>query len=282
MAANGLGFRLIRQDGLTYLQSPLLSGCKVVDHAFSTRLGGCSSGAMSSLNTAFHTGDRLEHVLENRRLLLQPWGYRPEELVAVAQVHSDTIISVTADDRGRGAGPGTFLAEADALVTAEPGVVLTAYAADCTLLFMAEPHLPVIALAHAGWRGTLAALACSVVNYLQSHYGVEPSRLLAAVSPGICPDCYQVEEETATLFKKAGWEGEPYLQADGRDRYRLDLSRINAAQLSMAGVIPSNMSENSWCTSCRSDLFFSYRRESGVTGRMMGFLAIRPERSGIF
>ncbi|MBS3942772.1 MAG: laccase domain-containing protein [Dethiobacter sp.] len=281
MGSTDSGFQLTRLDGLTCLQSTLLNRCELIDHAFSTRLGGLSGGFLSSLNTAFHTGDKIEHVLENRRLLLNHWGYRPEEIVAGSQVHGVTVFPVAAQDRGRGAEPGTFLAEADALVTAEPGIVLTAYAADCLLLYIAEPHIPVIALAHAGWRGTLSAMAVLVVDFMQARYGVDPSHLLAAISPGICPGCYRVNEETAGRFKLAGWGGEPYLEEDGQGSYRLDLPRINAAQLINAGIAAHNLAQTGFCTSCRPDLFYSYRRERGLTGRMMGFLAIKPEKEMI-
>lgn len=279
MASTDIGFRLIRRGDVTCVQAPLLERCSVVDHAFSTRLGGCSSGAMASLNTAFHTGDNRENVLENRRRLLKPFGYRPEEIVSGIQVHGTDAALVTAKERGRGAVPGNFLGETDALATAEPGTVLTAYAADCQLLFLVEPQIPVIAIAHAGWRGALGGMARLVVAYLHEHFAVEPSQLLAALSPAICPRCYRVDEEVAGRFRDAGWEGQPYLEPDSEGRFKLDLSSINAAQLRESGIASRHLVENSWCTSCRPDLFYSYRREQGVTGRMMGFLAITPERS---
>lgn len=278
MVSTDKGFQLTRR-GAACLQAPLLERCNLIDHAFSTRLGGCSSGAMSALNTAFHTGDDDENVLENRRRLLKPFGYRPEEIVAGIQVHGTGVTRVTLTERGRGAAPGNFLGETDGLITVEPGLVLTAYAADCQLLFFVEPHIPVIALAHAGWRGALAGMAGLVVAYLQKHFAVEPSNLLAAISPAICPQCYRVDEEVAGCFRDAGWEGGPYLEPDAEGRFKLDLSSINAAQLRDAGIEEDHLVENSWCTACRPDLFYSYRREQGVTGRMMGFLAIKPERS---
>lgn len=277
MANQNKGFRLVRQGELVYLQSSLLEECGVVDHAFSTRLGGCSSGAMLALNTAFHTGDSRECVLENRRRLLSGWGYDLKELVAGIQVHGTGVALVTEKDRGRGAAPGTFLGEYDALVTAAPGVVLTAYAADCFLLYFVEPRLPVIALAHAGWRGTLGGMARLVVEYLREQFAVEPGGLSAAVSPGVCSRCYPVDGAVAERFRDAGWGGEPYLEPAPGNRYHLDLSRINAAQLRRAGVREERLAAgHGWCTACRPDLFYSYRRERGVTGRMIGFLAIRP------
>jgi polyphenol oxidase len=281
MASTDKRFRLTRRGDLTLLLSPLLESCSGVDHAFSTRLGGCSSEAMAALNTAFHTGDDYENVLENRCRLLKPWGYRPEEIVAGIQVHGTSVSLVTSKERGRGAVPGNFLGETDALVTSEPGVVLTAYAADCQLIFFVAPQIPVIALAHAGWRGALGGMARLVVAYLQEHFAVEPSNLLAALSPAICPQCYRVDEEVAGCFYQAGWGGTPYLEPDIEGRFRLDLSSINAAQLREAGIKEYHLVENNWCTSCRTDLFYSYRRERGNTGRMMGFLAINTEGSRV-
>lgn len=278
MSGNDKAFTLARRGGggLAYLQSPLLDAAGMAEHAFSTRLGGCSGGAMATLNTAFHTGDERANVLENRRRFLEPWGISPRELVAGIQVHGTAVARVTARERGRGARPGSFLGEYDALVTAEPGVVLTAYAADCLLLFLLAPQVPAAALAHAGWRGTLKDMAGTAVGYLRDNYKADPGRILAAISPGICARCYRVSEAVAEDFRRAGWNGTPYLQAAGSGEYHLDLAAINAAQLLRAGIIESNLARNDWCTACRPDLFYSYRRDKGVTGRMMGFIVLRP------
>jgi YfiH family protein len=277
MAKTAKGFQLIENGELAFLQSPLLEQSGMVDHAFSTRRGGCSTGAVQSLNTAFHTGDTRERVLENRRRLLKPWGYDPAAVVAGIQVHGTDIALVTAQDRGRGALPGTFLTRCDALVTATPGVVLTAYSADCLLLFLVAPRERVIALAHAGWRGTRGGMARKVVNYLVKHFAVDPATILAALSPGICAKCYRVDSEVAENFRTAGWGGAPYLTKASPDGYfHLDLAEINRHQLLNAGLREENLAGSGWCSSCRADLFYSYRRDRGVTGRMLGFMAIKP------
>ncbi len=280
MAGVENGFQLVRRGALAYLQSPLLEAAGVAEHAFSTRLGGCSGGAAASLNTAFHTEDDCRSVLENRRRFLEPWGYTPEDLVAGIQVHGTVIRTVTAADRGRGAVPGNFLGECDALVTAEPGLVLTAYAADCLLLFFLAPRARVAALAHAGWRGTLGNIARNVVGYLRDHFAVNPGDLLVALSPGICARCYRVDETVASLFRKVSWEAPPFLFPAPGGGYRLDLARINKAQLLQSGIREHRLADCAWCTSCRPGLFYSYRREKGKTGRMMGFIALKPASRG--
>lgn len=270
------GFQLTVGGDLTSLHAPMLEETGVVDHAFSTRMGGYSGGTMASLNTAFHTGDDYRLVLGNRRKFLATRGYDPAEVISVIQVHGTGIIPVTGRDTGKGAIPNSAVGEGDALVTSSPGVVITAYAADCLLLFLAAPRVPVIALAHAGWRGTAENMALAVVNFLRECRADLPE-ILAAISPGICAGCYQVDEKVAESFRRAGWEDEPYLKRS-KGAYNLDLARINAAQLLQAGIKKENLAENRWCTSCRPDLFYSYRRDKGVTGRMMGFMAIRKDK----
>ncbi len=270
------GFQLYRRGGLLYLQAPLLAECGNVIHAFSTFAGGCSEGAMASLNTAFHTGDEYSRVWENRRRFLGHWGFQPGDVVAAIQVHGVGIREAGAADRGRGAVPRSFLGEGDALITAAPGLPLTGYAADCLLLFLAAPDVPAVALAHAGWRGTLQNMAGQVAAALQRRFGADSAAMLAAVSPGICGRCYVVGRDVAGQFIEAGWSGKPYLWKASGGAFHLDLAAINEVQLRRAGIKPEHLAPGGcWCTSCRPDLFYSYRREKGKTGRMMGLIALR-------
>ncbi|NLA27755.1 MAG: laccase domain-containing protein [Firmicutes bacterium] len=274
------GFKLYRHGKIQYLQSPLLAGCPGVVHAFSTRVGGCSEGAMASLNTAFHTGDEYSCVCENRRRFLEPWGFRPDEVVAAIQVHGVNICEALPGDRGRGAVPRSFLGEGDALVTAVPHLPLTGYAADCPLLFIAAPDVAAVALAHAGWRGTLQNMAERVIGRLYDRFGADPASMLVAISPGICGRCYTVERSVAASFIEAGWSGPPYLWESSCGGFHLDLAAINAVQLRSAGIEKENMAPGvDWCTSCKPGLFYSYRREKGKTGRMMGLIALQKQSS---
>lgn len=271
------GFQLYRNGGIQYLQSPLLQKQGNLLHAFSTRVGGCSEGAMAWLNTAYHTGDEYSCVRENRRRFFEPWGFRPDDVVAAIQVHGVKIREAVEAHRGRGSVPRSFLGEGDALVTTAPRLPLTGYAADCPLLFMAAPDVPAVALAHAGWRGTLQNMAARIVSRLQQK-GANPAAMLAAISPGICGQCYVIGPEVAGLFAEAGWKDYPYLWRATGEGFHLDLAAINAVQLLSAGIALRHLAPGGcWCTSCSSNLFYSYRREKGKTGRMMGFIALGGE-----
>lgn len=281
MPAAETGFILKKKDDLAYLQAFLFEKSGLVDHAFSTRLGGVSSGHLASLNTAFHTGDREENVLENRRRFFELFGCDHLALTSSIQVHGSKLFEFDDRNRGEGALPKSASRRCDALITAEPGLPLAAYSADCQLVYISSNKgRPLVALAHAGWRGTLAGIGVKVIRYLQDRYMLDPGCLLAALSPAICRNCYTVGSDAAAKFQSAGWGGSPYLEPAGSGKYSLDLSAINTAILLRAGVKAENLAVNRWCTACQPDLFYSYRRDKGTTGRMIGFIAIRDPLGG--
>ncbi len=277
MPGDKKGFKLFEDKTIPYLQAPGLCEDGFVEHAFSSRRGGLSEGPFSSLNTGFHTGDQFEHVLENRNRFFKQFAYDYRAIVSSIQVHGTGIGVFSGINRGEGALPKTALKQCDALITEEPGLPLAAYSADCLLIFYAARKRPLVALAHAGWRGTLENISGTVVGYLKQYYGVNPDELTAALSPFICRQCYRIDEELAGSFKFAGWNHSAYLSPlvneDGE--YQLDLQAINTTQLIRSGVEKNNIFYSDWCTSCNPDLFYSYRRDSGLTGRMLGFIAIK-------
>lgn len=227
---------------------------------------------------AFYTEDSANNILENRRRLFKIFSINHEKIVAVNQVHGTDIVEAGKDNTGEGALPGSALQDADALITTNPELTLCAYSADCLLIYYAAIDTPLVAIAHAGRQGTLGGMAEKVARQIRSCYGVEPGRLLTFLAPSICKNCYTVDSSLAEEFTDAGWSGSDYIEpADGR-LWKLDLAKINRAQLIRAGMDKENIDQSSLCTSCRSDLFYSYRRERGKTGRMMGFISMTAGR----
>ncbi len=280
MSLKDEGFQLHRKSGIKYLQAPLLECAGLVDHAFSTRVGGCSSGHHASLNTSFHTGDEEKNVLENRRRFFALFNYDYREIVSTIQIHGADIAPVNKADRGQGALPGTAYRRCDALITIEPGLPLAAYSADCMLIYYASNQKPLAALAHAGWRGTLEGIAEKVVRLIQDHFALSPDSLKAALSPAICRNCYVVDRAVAEQFINGGWDNPAFLEPSERGGRHLDLAAINQAQLLGVGIREENLATANCCTACRPDLFYSYRRDRGMTGRMIGFISINNTGGG--
>lgn len=268
-------FALLQKGGIAYLQSSLLEKSGLVDHAFSTRIGGCSSGSFHSLNMAFHTGDSEISVLENRRRFFNLFNYNSRSQVSAVQVHGIESAVFNEKNRGEGACPGTAVKHCDALITTEPGLPLAAYSADCQLIFFVSTGKPIVALAHAGWRGALGGTGVSLIKRLKKEFFIDLDELLVALSPAICRDCYMVDEKIARMFQDAGYSDPAYLEPVSNGFFKLDLTAVNEKQLLRAGINKENLAKNSWCSSCNDDLFYSYRRDRGITGRMLGFIAIR-------
>ncbi len=269
-------FELKRENsGLAYLQAPLFLEAGWIDHAFSTRRGGQSTGTFTGLNTGFHVGDRWERVLENRRLFFDCFNYDYRDIVSATQVHGVAVRLFDKSNRGEGAFPNTTRSRCDALVTREEGLPLAAYSADCQLIYFACPgEKPVVALAHAGWKGTLGGIGGRVIRFMEDNFFVKPERIMVALGPAVCRRCYLVSRDLADRFREAGWDDENYLEPNEKGDFHLDLNAINTEKLLLAGIRKTNLSLNEWCTSCNPGLFYSYRRDRGITGRMLGFIAI--------
>lgn len=230
---------------------------------------------MASLNTAFHTEDSAENVLENRRRFFEMFNYDYRKIVSGIQVHGTDLAVFDLANLGEGAAPGSANKKCDALVTTEKGLSLAAYAADCMLIYMVSTEKPVVAIAHAGWRGTLGEIGPAVTYFIMQQYGVQPEQLLVSLSPAICRNCYLVDHDTAMKFFAAGWKEPPFMEFEEDGTYKLDIKAINREQLYNCGIKENNLDYSSFCTSCHKEMFYSYRRDLGNTGRMIGFAALK-------
>jgi YfiH family protein len=210
--------------------------------AFSTRQGGVSEGSFESLNLGKLTLDTAENVEENRRRLCAAVGVEVERLTFNRQQHAALVHQAV---EGRRGPPG------DGVWSDQPGVPMLAFTADCVPVALAAGDRRALALLHVGWRGLLAGIVGEGVRALGSV-------ARAAVGPSIGACCYEVGDEVAGPFRARF--GEDVLR--GRN---LDLWTATERALLEAGV--GEVDRFDLCTSCNADLFFSHRRDDGVTGR---------------
>ena len=227
-----------------------LPGARV---AFSTREGGVSSGPYASLNLGILTDDVPALVEENRARLAAKVGIAPERIAMGWQVHGAELRDWPAAPRNGGyAARGADLPKVDGHLTAERNVALLVLVADCLPLALASRER--VAMLHCGWRGLAAGI---VENALERLDGP----VAAAIGPGIGPCCYEVGDEVLQAF--ADMAG----VATGR---MLDLKAVARRKLEAHGV--ELIEDTGLCTSCRRDLFFSHRRDGGITGRQGGIV----------
>ncbi|NLN87641.1 MAG: peptidoglycan editing factor PgeF [Syntrophomonadaceae bacterium] len=244
--------------------------------AFSTRLGGVSQGIHESLNMGLHVEDQDELVLENRRRLAAVFDFNLDAVVCCQQVHGNQVAVVGEADRGRGAFRlGDEIPGCDALVTVQPGIFLLSFYADCVPLYLFDPLQRVVASAHCGWKGTMGRIGRHTIDMMNRQFGTRPESVWAFIGPGIGAPCFEINPDLAARVNAefTGWHD--IINRDRQDRYTWDLQETNARILQAAGVMSRNISICSLCTVCQPDLFFSYRREKGLTGRMAAVLGLQ-------
>lgn len=241
---------------------------------FSGRNGGVGQGAFRSLNCGLHVDDDPTAVVENRRRLAGAVGVPLEAWTYGEQVHGCEVQTV---ERAH-AGQGTLSREdafpsKDAFVTDAQGLVLAGLFADCVPLFFADPSRRAVGLAHAGWKGTVLRVAAAAVQAMAEQFGSKPEHIRAAIGPSIGACCYEVDDQVIHRVRhEAGLDGEPYFRPAAEGKYKLNLQEVNRQIMIEAGILPHHIEITKLCTSCRKDLFFSHRAESGRTGRMAAWI----------
>jgi YfiH family protein len=229
-----------------------LPGARVL---FTDRRGGVSEGPYSSLNLGILTDDEPENVVQNRHRAARSLGVDPERVAMGWQVHGTDLARWDSPPADPGyARPGAGLERVDGHVTAVPGLALLVLAADCYPVALSDGTR--VAMVHCGWRGLAGGILGRAVEALGD--GVA-----AAVGPGIGACCYEVGDEVLAAFEDVPGA------ADGR---MLDLRAIVTRKLADAGV--SDVQHVEHCTSCRADLYFSHRRDDGLTGRQGGLVTL--------
>lgn len=236
-----------------------------VAHGVFTRHGGISPAPWSSLNFSITVGDSHENVRRNSALAHEALGLDPARQIDRYIAHTTRVWHVSEREVGVDAPP------ADAVVTATPGISLVMTFADCQPLLLYDPVRHALAVAHAGWRGTVAGMALSLVRAMEAE-GSRAGDLRAALGPAIGGCCYEVGAEVAEIA--ASWPGgDRWLAPAPGDKFLLDMSAANEALLRRAGV--TEIERADLCTACHTDLFYSYRAERPVTGRFALIAALR-------
>jgi hypothetical protein len=224
--------------------------------AFTTRLGGVSAPPYDSLNLGRSTADRPEAVAENRRRLMST--LQLDQLATAGQVHGVAVAFADAPGHHDGC---------DVLLSRTPGLALAVTSADCMPILLTAPGA--VAAAHSGWRGTAAGAPRAALRALLEATGAAPERVEIHLGPCIRRCCYEVGPEVADRFPAAA-------VARVGGTWRLDLPAAARLQLVAEGVPDRRIADTGACTSCDRTLYYSHRRDAGLTGRHWGIVALRP------
>jgi YfiH family protein len=172
------------------------------------------------------------------------------------------------DSKGPPAGEGRMILgpDADGHITASEGLLLGVTVADCVPISMVDPERQVVAMLHAGWKGTAIGVLDRGMRLMTEEFGTKPEDLHLHLGPAICGDCYEVGPEVHAAL------GLPPVQGPGP----VDLRWFLAGRAIDLGAAEAKVTRSSWCTLCSDSPFFSHRRGDGA--RQVGFIGIRPSK----
>ena len=246
---------------------------------FSTRLGGVSTGHLSSMNLSFSRGDDRENVMENHRRFAEAVGYEASTLVFSDQVHDICIRCVDKDDRGKGIIKESDIKATDGLVTNESNTTLMTFYADCVPLYAYDPVKKVVALAHSGWKGTVAHIGSELIRHMEEKYGSKAKDIYCAIGPSICRKCYEVSEDVAHRFREEFDEAiyDKLVDEKGNGKFMLDLWLACYYNFILAGVEEAHIAMPDICTCCNSEVLFSHRASHGMRGNLAAVAMLKGD-----
>ncbi|MEI7694217.1 MAG: peptidoglycan editing factor PgeF [Chlorobium sp.] len=229
----------------------------------STRNGGVSKGSYFSLNLGKNTGDVPDLVLNNMQLLCNQLSINPERMVSSEQVHATRILCAEK--------PGHYQGY-DAFITDQQNLFLCVFTADCYPVLIYDPRHRASGAAHAGWKGTAGMIVKKTMQAMQRRFDTNPEECLAFIGAGISVEAYEVGHNVASAFPPDCTRRLHHSLEN--EKYQLDLRMANYRQLLDAGVPASSIECSSYCTFRDNNLFFSFRRDQGVTGRMVSLIGV--------
>lgn len=219
--------------------------------------------------------DLIDEVENNKKLVCDGLNIPLENLFIPTQTHSDNVEIVNCNPSpqpsppsGEGANIQLFN-NTDGLITNQKNIAIALNFADCVPIIFYDPLKKVVAIAHAGWRGTVAKIGPKTVEKMVKEFSCKPSDIIALIGPSIGKCCFEVKDDVLTqIMDSVGNHSEDVFSNNS-----VDLKLVNKFQLLASGLAKIDLSE--YCTSCHSELFFSYRREKGKTARHSAVIMLK-------
>lgn len=206
--------------------------------------------------------DLTEEIKNNKKIVCKRLNIPENNLIIPQQTHSDNVEIIEAEK--------TAYANCDGLITNKKNVALGLNFADCVPLMFFDSGKKVVASAHAGWRGTAAKIGVKTVQKMIDEFGCNPEHIIALIGPCIGKCCFEVKDDVKA--KILNTIDEKHYE-EVCDKNNLDLKSINKFQLLSIGVKKIDVCE--YCTSCKNELFFSYRKEKGHTARHSSVIMLK-------
>lgn len=205
--------------------------------------------------------------IQGAQIILKLFDIKPDIVVAMAQSHNKHVAFVEKDNGG------TVINETDGMVTLDKNLFLGTIFADCVPLFFYDHIKKVIAVCHAGWRGTILKIVEQII-FQMLQKGARIDNIVVAIGPHIGACCYDVSEIRARKF--LNYFNDSRVVFKSENKWRIDLGQANKILLKKLGITDKQIDSPICCTACQSDKFFSYRKDTRETfGEMLGLIGLK-------
>jgi YfiH family protein len=255
----------------------LLNKYNEIAHFCTDREGGVSMGNYASLNLSPFSGDNPENVNKNKEILCKQLGIDSEKIIIPYQIHGtkileidDTFFQLSQHDKTQ------VLNGIDALFTHQKNVCIAVTTADCVPLLFFDPQKLVIAVAHAGWRGTCSKIAEKTVHNLIDKFNCNPADIRVVIGPSISSKVYEVGKEVVDNFENAGFDISRIVSTRNQSFY-LDPWEANWQSLQKTGILNDHIEISGICTYTEHERFFSARRLGIKSGRITSGIMMKGE-----
>ncbi len=236
------------------LKSFLLSKFSELVHGISTRIS-----SVNDFNLGNNANCKNEEIKRNREIFFDTLGINKDRVVYQQQVHSDKFTIVEKPE---------LIQENDALITSQKNLFLVVTIADCIPILFYDKTNQIAGVIHSGWRGTYNQIVKKTINYAISNLSLDRENTFFYFGPSICSECFEVDEDVATLFKSK-------FVKKKEKKFTVNLTEINLQYLLELGIKSSNIQISHLCTYELEKLFHSYRRDKEKSGRMLGVIGIK-------
>jgi hypothetical protein len=254
-------------NNLSFFVFDHLFSHKELYHAVTTRAGGLSPSPYKSLNLGINTDDKPSNIISNHDTVSRALNFDLSFLISSIQVHKDRTLCLKQKPKHKESkAPGVCYKGFDSIITDQNGITIMIRIADCVPVILYDPKSKVLAVVHAGWKGTLSEITIKTIHQMKKQFGCFPADIKAGIGPAIGKCCFSVNREVAEKFTEK-LEGSEYFVSQNNSSSYIDLKKANRIQMILAGLKEKNIEISELCTSCSSDIFFSHRREKGRTGR---------------
>lgn len=241
----------------------------IAEAYFSTRIGGVSElEDCASMNLNMFKKLDIENSKINMKLFCDTIGFPVEKLVTNRELHSNNVRIVDERDILDDPYYEPSYTPCDGIITQSKNIWLYGYNSDCAIFMLLDSIKKVIAIAHAGWKGSINGILPNTIKAMCDNFGSNPKDILASCAPSIGVCCFEVDKPCVDMFIDYDKSFEKFIvpPTKNTEKYHIDLRGVNKSVLLSCGLLPEHIAISDHCTMCQDDLYYSYRRCKGTNG----------------